>query len=307
MIALFIPWLLLLVLFVVIVLLIKKKWRASLLLAAIIIIVNWWGECIPFRLFVGDINKAAKLKIICFNIDGSSGDNLQKSKDVRAIIKHYSPDIVFIAEFNEEYPKPLDSLLSEDFVYTTYPGELYYQYFYSNYPLINSRRLKNRNDEDVGVYTCSTVIQGDTIDLYGCHFASNNYNEQYERQSIEDIHDQVSFFNYIKNIQTSGNRRKIEAETIVHEMSKSSHQAIVLGDMNDVCGSSVLNELETRGIIDAWWEGGFGYGATIHKPLPYRIDHIMHTNGLELQSIRVIDSNGVSDHDALYAEFNLKE
>ena len=161
----------------------------------------------------------------------------------------------------------------------------------------------DKNGIYVGVFACSTVIQGDTIDLYGCHFASNNYNEQLERLSTEDIKGQEGLFSYLKNIKASGRRRGVEAETIAYEISKSSHNAIVLGDMNDVCGSYAISVLKTAGLKDAWWEGGFGYGATIHKPLPYRIDHIMHTNGLELQSIRVIDSNGVSDHNALYAEY----
>ena len=145
------------------------------------------------------------------------------------------------------------------------------------------------------------MIQGDTIDLYGCHFASNNYNERSERQSIEDIHDQVSFFNYIKNIQTSGNRRKIEAETIVHDMSQSSHHAIVLGDMNDVGGSDAIRALEAAGLTDAWQEGGLGYGATIHTPLPYRIDHILYNEGLVLKGVKVIDTSDISDHNALVA------
>lgn len=180
---------------------------------------------------------------------------------------------------------------------------MFFQYFYSNYPLFNSRRLKSKDGAEVGVYACSTLIRGDTIDLYGCHFASNNYKEQRERQSIEDIQSQESFLNYINNIQTSGKRRKIEAESVVHEMSKSSHQTIVLGDMNDVCGSAAIKELESVGLIDAWYEGGVGYGASIHKPLPYRIDHIMHTTGLELEIIKVLDTNGISDHDALFAKF----
>ncbi len=300
MIALFIPWLLLILFLVFIILLIKKKWRGSLLLAAIVIIVNWWGECIPFRLWSkGGINETAKLKIICFNIDGSSGDNLEKSKSIRDFIKQYSPDIVFIAEFNEQYPKPLDSLLKKDFAYTTYPGHLFFQYFYSNYPLYNSRRLKDSNGEDVGVYVCSSVIQGDTIDLYGCHFASNNYDENHNREGIENL----NWIKYLSNIHKASAIRIKEAEAIVREMSKSSHQAIVLGDMNDVCGSPALRKLESVGFIDAWWEGGFGYGTTIHFPLPYRIDHIMHTKDIYLKSIRTLDAKTISDHDALYASF----
>lgn len=50
-------------------------------------------------------------------------------------------------------------------------------------------------------------------------------------------------------------------------------------------------------------KGGLGYGATIHYPLPYRIDHIMYNDRLRLKSIRKIDAKGLSDHDALVAEF----
>ena len=74
---------------------------------------------------------------------------------------------------------------------------MFFQYFYSNYPVFNSRRLKDSGGKDVGVYACSTVIQGDTIDLYGCHFASNNYNELYERQSIDDINGREGAFMHI--------------------------------------------------------------------------------------------------------------
>ncbi len=50
-------------------------------------------------------------------------------------------------------------------------------------------------------------------------------------------------------------------------------------------------------------KGGNGYGATFHHPLPYRIDHIFYNEGLKLKSIRKVDSQGLSDHDALVAEF----
>ncbi len=128
----------------------------------------------------------------------------------------------------------------------------------------------------------------------------------YERHSIEDIKGQEGIFAYIKNIQTSGNRRKIEAETIVHDMSQSSHHAIVLGDMNDVGGSDVIRALEAAGLTDAWQEGGFGYGATIHYPLPYRIDHILYNEGLVLKSVKVIDTSDISDHNAVVAVFDFR-
>ena len=76
-----------------------------------------------------------------------------------------------------------------------------------------------------------------------------------------------------------------------------------MGDFNDVGGSGCIRQLESIGLKDAWWEGGIGYGATIHHPLPYRIDHILYSGGLELRKVKVINSDSMSDHDALYAEF----
>lgn len=45
----------------------------------------------------------------------------------------------------------------------------------------------------------------------------------------------------------------------------------------------------------------------IHKPLPYRIDHIMFSEQFKLQKIEIVSSEGLSDYDALYAEFLLLE
>lgn len=78
---------------------------------------------------------------------------------------------------------------------------------------------------------------------------------------------------------------------------------IIMGDFNDVGGSSALRAFKAAGFHDAWWKGGLVYGATIHYLLPYRIDHIMYNDKLTLKSIRKIDAKGLSDHDALEAEF----
>ena len=73
----------------------------------------------------------------------------------------------------------------------------------------------------------------------------------------------------------------------------------------DVGGSPALRAFKAAGFQDAWWKGGMGYGATIQYLLPYRIDHIMYNDKLTLKSIRKIDAKGLSDHDALVAEFRI--
>jgi len=300
MLPLVIPWILTLLFVLALVLVLKKKWIYSLFVFLLMFILNNWSECLPLHLWnsKSTINGRC-LRIISFNIDGSSGDLLEKGNEVLTIIRHHSPDIVFLAEFNEQYPHSLDSLLRCEFPYSTFQDRLLFQYFYGNIPFFNNRRLKSKEGEKVGVYACSVVLNCDTIDIYGCHWASNNYNAKHEREGIENF----NLLNYISNIHSASAIRKKEAEAIVREMSKSSHSAIVMGDMNDVGGSPALKILASEGLKDAWWEGGVGYGATIFKPLPYRIDHILFSKGLSLGTISVLDSNGISDHNALFAEF----
>ena len=303
--ALIIPWAVLLLL-VIALICAKKRKSVSVILVIVAIGLNWLGECIPFRLFYPIVNKEGKvIKVLSYNIDGTSGDVLDKSDRVRSFLREYSPDIVFIAEYDDFHPTVLDSLLKDDFKYSNNTKEKYFQYFYGKVPIINTRRLLDKEGKEIGVYACSIVMHKDTIDLFGCHLASNNYSPSQDRISPDSIHDGTGLITYLQNIKSAGERRTIEVETLIDEMAISQRQTIVMGDLNDVNYSKPLRLLESSGLKDAWWEGGVGCGATINTPLPYRIDHIMHTNDLKLKKIRVIKSD-ISDHNALYAELYIK-
>ena len=308
MLALALPWILLILIILTVMFLLKKKWGVAIFLIIITIAVNWWSECIPFRLWHKqnpcDDNC---LHIISWNIDGSTGDTLEKARNIKAFLHENPADIVFVAEFNEQDPRALDSLLRTEYACTTYPDSLFFQYFYGNTPFFNSRRLKNNRGEWIGVYACSTVYQGDTIDLYGCHLASNNYALNRERTSPSEIGNTEGVLKYIQNTQMASKQRKMEAEALVEEMNKSNRPAIVLGDMNDVSGSPALKVLEKVGLRDSWWEAGVGYGATVSYPLPYRIDHILHNDQMETEYIELLNSHDSSDHQALYGVFRMSE
>lgn len=306
MLALSIPWLLLILIILTLVFLLRKKWWVAISLFIIAITVNWWFECVPLRLWHGQNTcNDICLRIVSWNIDGSTGEALEKARNVKAFLHEHPADIVFVAEFNEQYPRALDSLLSAEYAYKTYPDSLFFQYFYGNMPFVNSRRLKNSRDEWIGVYACSTILQGDTIDLYGCHLASNNYSLSNERTGPDDLNNKESVKTYIQNIQTASDRRKQEVDCIVRAIKESSHPAIVLGDMNDVSGSPALKILKHSGLKDSWWGAGFGYGATVSYPLPYRIDHIMHNEKLKTEYIELLDSHVCSDHHALYGVYSI--
>lgn len=306
MLALTVPWALLLLLFLEVVFLIRKKWVVALLTILVLILINNQFECFPIRFYKTNLSdKEITFKVACFNIEGSTGSRKEKAQNVRNFLQESLPDIVFITEYDERKPNRLDSLLSEIYAFSTYSGQFLFNYFYGNRPFHNFRRLKDAEGIGVGVYACYIIFNKDTIDLYGCHLASNNYNTENKRFSYENIDNENDLEIYLKNMSTASERRKEEAVALVKELRKSHHQAIILGDLNDVCGSPAIRELENYGLIDGWWEDGVGYGATIHKPIPYRIDHIMHTKGLKFEYIKVLDSKGISDHDALYAAFSI--
>lgn len=109
---------------------------------------------------------------------------------------------------------------------------------------------------------------------------------------------------YLENYKTAAAIRREQARLITGDMTDAP--TLVMGDLNDVAGSPCMRVLEDAGLKDAWWERGFGYGATIHEPIPYRIDHVMYSKEMKLRGIRKVDNNGLSDHDALVADFKIE-
>lgn len=305
MLALFVPWLLFVLLLFSIILIYKRKWIWVLFLLVSVILVNRYFHCLPVNLYSLPLsNDKEKLKVMTFNIKGI--ESRDKARRVFNIVRKYKPDITFIPEFKGECSFYLDSLLKTLFQYTTFPNSSCENYFYSKYLFKNYRRLTNGNDYIPGVYACDVVTAVDTVRVFGCHLASNNYN--FERQYITP--DSIQSFSdvnvYVNDIRQANKMRAEEVMTIVYDIEARRAPFLIMGDMNDVIGSNALNKLESAGFSDAWWEDGFGYGATISNPLPYRIDHIMYNDYFKLNSIDLIDTRGLSDHRALYAEFEYR-
>ena len=149
--------------------------------------------------------------------------------------------------------------------------------------------------------------------IYCLHLQSNNLVNG-DTFYPDSIADRGGIMRYLDNYKAASEIRREQAELIVSDLS--SDPSIVMGDMNDVCGSPCMKVFAEAGLRDAWWEGGLGYGATIHSPLPYRIDHVLYgvpsfkgfqvPSGFNLKGIKKVSANGLSDHDALVADFKIK-
>jgi endonuclease/exonuclease/phosphatase (EEP) superfamily protein YafD len=78
-----------------------------------------------------------------------------------------------------------------------------------------------------------------------------------------------------------------------------------MGDMNDFNVSAPMDSLKDAGMKNAWWEGGFGYGATYHEGwLRLRIDHIYYNDKLRLKDVKVVKTD-LSVHNILIADFSV--
>ena len=237
-------------------------------------------------------------KVFTFNINGEH-EACSATERLNFILSQ-DADIVFLAEDFYGICKEVDSVLKVSYPYSTYDYNLSH-YFYSKFSLSTSARLAENIDDRACVVKTVAKIGSDSILLVGCHLSSNNYTKDYI--DVRSLPFSEKMGAYVESIQNASQMRVQEAQAICDNLS--GYKTLVMGDMNDVCGAPCMRVFEKAGLKNAWWESGFGYGATIHEPLPYRIDHLMYGNGLKLKGIEKVCSKGLSDHDALVAEFEI--
>lgn len=296
MLILFAPWLHLLALIPTIYCLAKRKWVISAILIALMLWGNWYCRLLPAS-FTSQGDSGSVIKVLTFNINGSQQDSTG-IKGITQIILQEDADVVFIAEdFLRKVVKTQEEI-TERYPYSSEPFFKAGHYLLSKMPIESAEKF---GDESF-LYKFAVATGNSTLNLYGCHLASNNYTESNSYMHPDSVKAVHGLFQYLQNVSRASSIREQEADLLLNAV-KPNEKNIILGDFNDISGSTPLNKIERAGFTDAWWKGGNGYGATFHHPLPYRIDHIFYNEGLKLKSIRKVDSQGLSDHDALVAEF----
>ena len=143
------------------------------------------------------------------------------------------------------------------------------------------------------------AIGRDSVQIFGVHLASNHFDDSTIKKEIAS--DTTSFDRYKDGQEV----RCFQAHWTKKTVLESIHPVIVMGDMNDFSFSAPLDTFSNCGLKNAWWEGGNGYGATFHDGwMRLRIDHILYSDELKLQSIKVIETN-LSDHNPVVAGFSV--
>ena len=268
----------------------RKLKMASLLIAACLLL-NWYSETIALRPFFGQGD--GQIKVMTFNVNSPGTDFEKKKSEIIAQIEAEDPDFLYLPELgtagNEVHER-----LKAVYPYTNATVHLRddgVEPFYSKWPIDTIIDLSNPHAYH-SIYRIQVSKETDTIAIYCCHLSSN----------LLDFSP-----NKLDALKKGYEERAQEADILYDALTHEKYPAIVMGDMNDISGSYTLRRIESAGLTDAWWKGGFGYGTTYHDHgLRLRLDHILYDEDrLTLTDVKVIDTDA-SDHNALVGGFRIE-
>lgn len=308
------PWLLGVLCLLFFFLLIFRKWKLAIVALFFVFLFNWYFQIIAIDLISRDVGDVCSVRVLSLNCNLSPKHNdLHPRRDnLHSLIIEQDPDIVFLTE--DVFIRKVDSVwltVKDNYPYRALKNNSVGNQIYSKYPVVLDTIFFEKKVPYCISY-CQIDYKGNIVDVFGCHLSSNNFDEHMVYMTPDSIDDRHDMKNYFENVKKASRHREEEARLIVGiidsiRCSKGERPTLVMGDFNDVCGSPTLKIFDEAGLQDAWWEGGLGYGATIHNPLPFRIDHILYNDRLLLRNIRRIDASHISDHDVLVAEFEVSK
>lgn len=293
-----VPYLLLALLLAALVLFIFRKDKPAWGLLVLVFVANWYFHVFALHIFHG---REGRYKVLTLNVHSCSPDF--NADSTAAFILAQNPDLICLSEHIYGKSWDLHAKLRAAGYHSDWNwNEMGY---YSKFPIGQIREIRRRPDFRDEVYQGRIYLDGDSLDLCFCHLATNNRKaETFQAYQLDSIHSWKGFWAYLENISACGRQRGEQSTMLCTEISDMP--TIVLGDMNDIYGSAALRAFNRRGEYDAWWRCGFGYGATISHPLPYRIDHILYNHAVLPRTVRRVKTGGLSDHDALVMTFDLK-
>lgn len=241
-------------------------------------------------------------KVLTWNVHCPYDSENSQQGIIAAQILNEDADIVLLNEFTLDSCLVLDSLMSLHYPYKSKEGAKAKagDIFYSKIPLAESGRLKFKGFNNT-IYS-KIKVGADTVYIIGCHLEGNNREGQIEIDDTDSLRKVKTFWGRYRRAQEM---RREHVHLLKEIIMDNLLPMIVMGDMNDFQRSAPMDSLRDAGMKNAWWEGGFGYGATYHQGLlRLRIDHIYYNDKLKLENIKVIETK-LSDHNPVVASFSL--
>ena len=329
---LIVPYILLIILSSIIFFIARRKYFCVVLVVLVSLWINY--KCEIYALNLGE-NKTngTDISILSFNIHAGGDYFKNHSEDpieIKNFLESQGADVLVLQEYDTLKCAQLTNYLSKSYPYHDIMIELAEfgpNAIFSKYPIIERKLLSfdnSRSNKDLWdlrsqdlsrwidyrrLILCNTIdIGGRCIEVISCHLESNHIDitnsEQEDSLFIHKIRK------HLFNIERSESVRMLETNLIKEYIKNKvkEYPLIVCGDFNMIAGAKPLTALYDIELKDAWWEAGFGYGATYqgHAILYFRLDHIFHSSDLDICEVNVLN-NSYSDHKALAAKFKFRD
>ncbi len=149
------------------------------------------------------------------------------------------------------------------------------------------------------------TVDGKELYVVNCHLHSNKFSSALRNLRRKEV-SLLQFLKEAISLLSHGIKvRNQQARILKEHLRGKKCPLLICGDMNDVSGSTVIKMMKSKALKDAWWQKGFGFGFTLAaKGMRWRLDHILYSNDIEIDSIK-IGCSGVSDHRPLVCKFQL--
>ncbi len=276
------------------------------LLAIVVTLVVWVNgkyEVVAVHPFFDE--EDYELRVLTWNVHRSAIVNEEQQMEMVKEIVGQEADVVQLNEFMLSSCQVMDSLLRECYPFVVdvnarlASGDI----IYSKKELFNSGQRKiGEGGKGLQNHAMTVLCGKDSVYLVGVHLMGNNDSITNRLIASEREEYYNHFYRLYKERQED---RKVSAHYLKQWAKECPHAMIIMGDMNDFSVSAPMDSLRDAGMKNAWWEGGFGYGATFKQGwMRLRIDHIYYNDRLELKNIKVVETD-LSYHNMLVADFSV--
>ena len=278
-----------------------KVFGLFIILTDVILLIWANNKYCLFAFNFDDKSGVHQFRVLTWNIHSTNIENQGEQESIARLIIAQDADIIQLNEFTLDSCLLIDSLLSEHNPYKVdvnakvKAGDV----FYSKVQFVESGKIDKVIPN--GIYS-KMYIGKDSLYVLGCHLPGNNHEGQIEIDDADSLRRVKLFWGRYRHAQE---KRKESVRFFIKKIRESSGPIVMMGDMNDFNASAPMDSLKDAGMKNAWWEGGFGYGATYHEGwLRLRIDHIYYNEKLKLKDVKVVNTD-LSDHNILIADFSI--
>jgi len=234
-----------------------------LILISIFGVLNIKYELVAIHPFKSE--DSFELRVLTWNVHRTGIVDSNQQVEMAKVIVAQNADCVQLNEFTLDSCLVLDSLLRRSYQYVedVNANLLSGDIIYSKKELFNSGQKKFfEKGKSVPNVAASIIYGRDSVSIVGVHLTGNN--DSITKRIVKSGRKDFFRHSYLLYKQR-GEDRKFCAHYMKQWAIECPHPMIIMGDMNDFSFSAPLDSLKDAGMKNAWWEGGFGYGATFKQ------------------------------------------